>query len=256
VAAQQGDYQLARAFLQENLEALKELQEEGNPATKLKRCHALFLLGYLAINEKGDYARATTLWEESLALAREVGDTVRVGHCLSNLGFSTLMQGDYERAKALCEEALALAHESGSAGEEFALGASINMGLTALSLGEHERAMASFEVALLISQDMGRKQEVIESLEGMASLAGAIGEAIRAARLWGAAETAREVTSSAMSAGERALHEPHLAAARSRLGEVAREEALAEGRAMTLEEAAQYALPRVEEPAVPQAPVP
>ncbi len=76
----------------------------------------------------------------------------------------------------------------------------------------------------------------------MASLAGALGEDTRAAHLWGASEAAREVTGIALSAGERALHEPYLAAARSRLGEAAWEAALAKGRAMSLEEAAEYAL--------------
>ena len=63
----------------------------------------------------------------------------------------------------------------------------------------------------------------------MASLAVALGKDSRAARLWGAAEAARGVTGIALSPGERALHEPYLAAARSRLGEAEWEEALAEG---------------------------
>jgi DNA-binding CsgD family transcriptional regulator len=88
---------------------------------------------------------------------------------------------------------------------------------------------------------MVRKQQLIEVLEAMASLAGAIREATRAACLWGAAEAAREVTKIALPPGERALHEPYLASARSELGEEAREEALVEGRAMSLDQAAEYA---------------
>jgi DNA-binding CsgD family transcriptional regulator len=94
---------------------------------------------------------------------------------------------------------------------------------------------------------MGRKPQVIEALEGMASLAGAVGDASRAAHLSGAAEAAREATGIiAFSPGERALHEPHLASARSQLEEAAWEEALAEGRAMSLDRAAEYALSRDE----------
>jgi predicted ATPase/DNA-binding SARP family transcriptional activator/DNA-binding CsgD family transcriptional regulator len=256
VAAQQGDNERARVLLQENLEVLGELEEEGNPATTLKRFHALNLLGYLAINEEGDYARGATLWEESLAVARKVGDTERVGSALSNLGHPALLQGDYERARALSEEALAFAHELGSASVEFAPVAFVNLGLAALGLGEHERAAASFEETLVMSQNMGRKPQVIESLEGMASLAGALGEDTRAAHLWGAAEAAREVTGIALSPGERDLHEPYLASARSRLGEIAWEEALAGGRAMSLEEAVEYALSKEVEPATPTFPVP
>jgi len=243
LAVQQGDNERARTLLKENLEVLQEL-EEGSVATKLKRFHVLNLLAYLALNDEGDYARATTLLEESLALAREAGDTDRVGTTLSNLGHPALLQGDYERTKVLSEEALAFAHELGGSGVEYAPTALINLGLAALGLGEHERAMGSFEEALLMCQNMERKPQIIETLEGMASLAEALGESTRAAHLWGAAEAAREVAGFPLSPGERALHEPYLAAARSQLGEAGWGEASTGGRVMSLEEATEYALSR------------
>ena len=64
------------------------------------------------------------------------------------------------------------------------------------------------------------------------------GEAERSARLFGAAEALGYQQAPA----ERALREPYLAAARSRLEEAAWEAAWAEGRAMTFEEAVAYAL--------------
>jgi predicted ATPase/DNA-binding SARP family transcriptional activator/DNA-binding CsgD family transcriptional regulator len=250
LAVVRGNHEQARALLQENLSVLRQLEEEGNTATAVKRFHVLNLLGYLTINEDGDYARGATLWEESLALAREVRDTDRVGMMLSNLAHVDLLQGDYERARVRSEEALEFAHGLGSTGVQYTPVAFVNLGLAALGLGEHERATASFEEALLMSQNMGRKQQIIESLEGMASLAGILGEATRAAHLWGATERTREVTGIALSSGERALHKPYLASARSQLGEAAWDEALAEGHAMTLEEAVEYALSE-EEPATP-----
>jgi predicted ATPase/DNA-binding SARP family transcriptional activator/DNA-binding CsgD family transcriptional regulator len=243
VAAVQGHNERARALLQENLEVIEELEEEGDPATPLKKHYVFNLLGYLAINDEGDHARGATLWEESLALAREAGDDYSVGMSLTNLGHVALLQRDFERVKALSEEALALADELGSAGVEIAPSNLLNLGLAALGLGEHERAMGPFEEALAMSQDMGRTPQVIEVLEGMASLAGAIGKAARSACLWGAAETAREVTGiSVFTPDEWTLHEPHMASARSQLGEPAWDESLAEGRVMSLEEAVEYAL--------------
>ena len=243
VAAQQGDNERARTLLDENLEVIKELEAEGSPATTLKKFYVCNLLGYLAINEENDYARGTTLWEESLALARKLGDDYLIGTTLGNLGHVALMQRAFERAKARSEEALAFANELGSAGVELVPSACINLGLASLGLGEHERAMGSFEEALVMSQDTGRTPQVIEALEGMASLAGTVGKATRSARLWGAAEVAREVTGiSAFTPDELALHEPHLALASSQLGDEAWQEALAEGRAMSLEGAAEYAL--------------
>ena len=255
VAVQHGDNERARALLQENLEVIGELEAEGDPAATLKKFHVSNLLGYLAINEEGDYARAAALLQESLALARETGNTYLVGNSLSNLGHPALLQGDYEKVKSLSEEALEFAHELGSSGVEFAPTALINLGLAELGLGEHERAAGSFQEALLVSRDMGVKPQVIDTLEGMASLAGAMGKATRAAQLWGAAEAAREVAGLPLSTGELTLHKPHLASARSQLGETAWEEALAEGRAMSLDEAAEYAL-NEEEPEASEGPTP
>jgi predicted ATPase/DNA-binding SARP family transcriptional activator/DNA-binding CsgD family transcriptional regulator len=240
VAALRGDNELARTLLTENLEVLEELEEQGNPSAPIKRFHALNLLGVLAIREEGDYARGAALWEQSLALAREAGDTDRVGMMLSNLGYPALLQGDHERARQLSEEALDGARELGSV--DFVPTASINLGLAALGLGEYERAQRSFQEALVMSQDMGRTHQLIEALEGMASLTGAIGKTTRAARLWGAAEAVRKVTGIALPPDEQGLHEPHLALTSSRLGDEAWQEALAEGRAMTLEESVEYAL--------------
>ena len=258
VAAQQGDNERARTLLRENLEVIEELEEEGDPATPIKKFHVFNLLGYLAIYEEGDHARGITLWEESLALARETGDDYRVGITLANLAHPSLMRGAYELARGYCEEALTLAHELGSAGVALIPSSLVNLGLATLGLGEHERSMGSLEEALMRSQEMGRKPQAIEAMEGMASLAGAMGEASRAARLWGAAEAAREVTGiSPFTPDEWALHEPYLASARSQLGETLWEVTLAEGRAMSLEDAAGYALSKGDdqaEPTVPQEP--
>ena len=242
VAIQQGDSERAKVYLQDNLEALEELEKEGNIATPLKRFHALNLLGYLAITEEGDYARGATLWEESLALAREARDTERIRSTLSNLGYAEVLQGDYEKARASCEEALALAQELGGAGAPIVASTLVNLGLAALGQGDYERASQLFGEALVIGRSAGRKPQMIDTLEGMASLAGATRDATRAACLWGAAEAAREATGIALSPSERAMHEPYLAPARSRLGETAWEDALGEGRAMSLEGAADYVL--------------
>jgi predicted ATPase/DNA-binding SARP family transcriptional activator/DNA-binding CsgD family transcriptional regulator len=254
VAAQQGDNERAKSLLQENLRVLEELEEAGDSATTLKRFHALNLLGYLAINDEGDYARGTILWEQSLALAREAADDYSVAMTLANLAHPALMQGDYERAKSLGEEALAYANELKGAGIMVEPTTFVNLGLASLGLSEHEQAMESFEESLVRSLDTGRTPQVLETLEGMASLAGAMGEATRAARLWGAAEAAREVTGiNTFTPDEWTMHEPHLSAACTLLGDEVWEEMVAEGRTMSLEEATEYALHKEAYPQDPSA---
>jgi tetratricopeptide (TPR) repeat protein len=188
----------------------------------------------------GDYARGATLWEESLALARDAGDTERIRSTLSNLGYAEVLREDYDKVRLLCDEAMALAQELGGTGVPIVASTLVNLGLATLGHGDYERARSLFEEALVIGRSAGKKAQIIETLEGMASLAGVTGEATRAARLWGAAEVAREANGVALSPGERALYEPYLA--RSRLGETAWETTLGEGRLMSLEEASDYFL--------------
>ena len=84
-----------------------------------------------------------------------------------------------------------------------------------------------------------------DSLEGMACISAAQGGAFRAGRLFGAAEALREEVGAVpyqLNPEEESWREPYVAAARAQLGEHSWEEALAQGRAMSLEEAIEYAL--------------
>ena len=72
---------------------------------------------------------------------------------------------------------------------------------------------------------------MIETLEGMASLAVALWSSPRRQRLWGAAEAARGVTGIAFLTRRVGAARAYLAAARSRLGGRWEEKALAEGQA-------------------------
>jgi predicted ATPase/DNA-binding SARP family transcriptional activator/DNA-binding CsgD family transcriptional regulator len=242
LALARGDNERARALLEENLLVLQDLEKEENSATVLGKFHALHLLAFLEINQDNDYAQGVTLLEECVALAQGIGDAYRTVQSLCNLAYATLLQGNYVRTIELCNEAISLIHELGSEHAEVMPEVLINLGLAALGRGEQERAASSFEQALTISQEAGTKSSTINALEGMASLSADLGDATRAAHLRGAAETARELTGIALPPGERTLHESYLADARSRLGGEAWERALDEGRAMSLEEAAGYAL--------------
>jgi DNA-binding CsgD family transcriptional regulator len=95
---------------------------------------------------------------------------------------------------------------------------------------------------LALNLELGTKSDIAEDLEGLAEVAGTLGKLLRAARLWGAAEAIREAIERLWSPAERLLHEPQLTAARSLLDEKTWETAFAEGRAMELEEAVEYAL--------------
>ena len=117
-----------------------------------------------------------------------------------------------------------------------------NLGWAALLGGEIGRAKAQFGENLTLSKERGDKRTLLMSLEGLACVAGAEGEAKRAARLFGAAEALTEAIRYRIVPQERAVLEPYRASVRSRLGEEAWEEAAAEGGAMGLDRATAYAL--------------
>jgi DNA-binding NarL/FixJ family response regulator len=75
-----------------------------------------------------------------------------------------------------------------------------------------------------------------------AALAGAQGQAERSAQLWGAAESLRDSLGIAFSPFERSYYEPYVSAAQDRLDEASWDAAWTEGRAMTSEQAVEYAL--------------
>jgi predicted ATPase/DNA-binding SARP family transcriptional activator/DNA-binding CsgD family transcriptional regulator len=233
VASQRGDHERAEELLEESLALYREAGD---------RRGAAWTLGNLAnaSGDRGDHEGAQVLYEQGLALARELGGARLLSTYLIGLGYEFLLQGDFERATELNEEAAKLHREQGSKGGlQYALD---NLGWAALVRGDHQRARALHEESLELCKELGDKLIAGESLEGLACAAGARREGERAARLFGAARALREAIGYQQVLRERALREPYLAAVHSQLGEAAWEEALSEGRAMSLEYAADYAL--------------
>jgi DNA-binding CsgD family transcriptional regulator/tetratricopeptide (TPR) repeat protein len=162
-----------------------------------------------------------------------------------------LLEGDYERGAALIEEAVTLYREHGyKGGLEYAVD---NLGWAALLQGDHERARSYYRESLMLCKELGNKIVASESLEGLACISVAEAATQRATKLFGAAEALREAVDSQHMAEEEELREPYVAAARSRLDETAWEAAWAEGRAMSLEQAIEYAISE-HKPATPPSP--
>jgi DNA-binding CsgD family transcriptional regulator/Tfp pilus assembly protein PilF len=237
-ATTRGEGERAKELLEE---ALVLSREAGD-----RRCIA-WSLGSLAnvSSSQGDHERAKELYEEGLALSRELGGAETISAQLLSLGYEFLLEGDHERAAALNEEAAALLRNRGyRTGLEHALD---NLGWSALMRGDYERAAELFEESVVLCKELGDKSTAAESLEGLACAAAAEGEAERAARLFGAAQELYEGGGYHHTPRERALREPYLADARSRLDGSVWETMFKEGRAMTLEEAIEYALSKEED---------
>jgi DNA-binding CsgD family transcriptional regulator len=189
---------------------------------------------------RGDVGRALRFLEEALALSREVGDPSMIASISTHLGYTHLLDGDLERARMLSREAATILREQNHR-HSVALVLD-NLGWAALLENDSERAATVFTEGLMLRREIGEKEAVPGNLEELASVAGTQGETRRAARLFGAARMLREAMSVQQEYGEHALEAPYFSAARTQLDETSWEAAFEEGRAMTYEEAVEYAL--------------
>ena len=104
VAIELGDYDLARASLQESL----ALAQDAGDAFRI--AHALNSLGDLARCEER-YDDASALYEKSAAFLREIGAKHDLAAVLHNLGHASLHLGNVTRAHALFNEGMTI-HQS------------------------------------------------------------------------------------------------------------------------------------------------
>ncbi len=132
------------------------------------RAAALDTTGWLAFNQ-ADYGRAAALFEEALALRRELGDRDGIAASLHGLGTIADRHGDLGQAVALLEEALALRRELG-----IGTGSpchSTNLGALAGRRGDFRQAEALFEEALALLRELGDRRWVAVSLSNLGVLA-------------------------------------------------------------------------------------
>src|SRR5215210_1124021 len=232
-ARHRGDYDLATEYYEEGLELYLEAGDRRGVA---------WSLGSLAnvAGDRGEHERAKRLYEEGLALSRRLGGARPLGAYLGSLGYEFLLEGNLERAAELNEEAAALFRQQGRRGDlQYVL---VNLGWVALLQGDVERAETLYKESLVLCRELGDRLTASENLDGLACSAGERRDAGRAARLFGAAETLREVTGYQQAPRDRSLREPYLEDVRDRAGEEAWSAAWEQGRSMQFEDAIAYAL--------------
>lgn len=199
----------------------------------------------------GDDPRpATQRWEEGLALARALGDPARLAGPLNNLGEVAYLQGDLERAAAYYEESFACMRQAGDLNGRNVMLA--NLGNIARRQGDLARARTLYREALDEAQQLGDPRAVAGVVEGMAMVIAASGDGARAARLIGACAGARDTIGTPYLPNERADLAEALPPARAALGEEGWAAAFAAGRLLTLEQAVREALGVAPEPGVTQ----
>ncbi|MFL5731579.1 MAG: ATP-binding protein, partial [Chloroflexia bacterium] len=128
-------------------------------------------LSNLAIiaHQEGASDAARALQEESLALRRGLGDKQGIAASLNNLGLMAQETGDHARAHTLHEESLALRRELG---DTLGIASSLgNLGLVAQELGDYTQARALYQESLTIRRGLGDKAGMAELFTHLGSIA-------------------------------------------------------------------------------------
>jgi predicted ATPase/DNA-binding SARP family transcriptional activator len=225
-----GDYPTAHTLLEESLQIWRAV---GDKRSLIDTLHSLGLVLY----NHGDYGQARIRYEESLGLDPEAGDRKTALH---NLGLIVYEQGDFTAAGVLWEEALALERASGDTRRVALMLA--DLGLVAYEQGDYALALARHQESLTIRQTLGAKLGIAYSLEGLAMLYRGMRNPAKAARLWGASQALRDAIGTPVPPIERTRYTREQAMVRADLGAEAFDQACAEGRAMTSDEAVAYAV--------------
>jgi tetratricopeptide (TPR) repeat protein len=195
-------------------------------------------LGLVALC-RGDYERAKSLFQQALTLHEQEGYRYGQAASLNSSSILAYVQGDYERAGVLTEQSLALSRKTGDKG---AIARSLSvLGRIAFRHGNFEEAVEKHNESLVLFRELGEKLGILQALERLGSIAVASAP-IRAARLLGAATNVRETIGAPLPAYERAEHHAAVDDVRALLDRAVFSAAWAEGRAMTLDQAIEYAL--------------
>jgi predicted ATPase/class 3 adenylate cyclase len=248
------------------LEALS--RADAKPRDML-RCLALFAAGQLC-TFAGQHSEAMPYLEESLAIARELGDMNRVAATLQPLGIAAAGGGDRATARRYLEESLAIARGSGNevtlAGaliavaqldrldgdlahaeplydEAIALGRRtgnpdtialglLNLAMVYVARGAQHGARLALQEALAIARETGSATAALSVLDAATGLVARHGEHEVAVRWFGVAQTRQDLSGLQRDLADDAFLLPLVAASRAALG-VARAAAAEEaGRAL------------------------
>jgi predicted ATPase/DNA-binding CsgD family transcriptional regulator len=162
---------LARGYWTEGrtyLTAALAASDRRPDAALAARAKALHGMGALAL-EQADFAAARTIFEQSLALWRELGDGRGISGALNNLGLLARARGRFAEARSLFTEGLALRRDLG---DQHGIAAFLNnLGRVAYAQGDDTAAGALFAEGLALRRELGDQTGVAVSLANLGRVA-------------------------------------------------------------------------------------
>jgi predicted ATPase/transcriptional regulator with XRE-family HTH domain len=230
-----GDFKKADMLLHRALEMAKEIGDTNRASW------ALGDLG-LSARDQGDNEQSIKYFTEGLGFGQQSGEKRAIGTCLYNLAESYDLIRDLDTARGLWEQGLSIFREESDI-THIAWGLE---GLAAVAYLKKDFANAlNFHL-----ESLHHKVEVMDKLgmaysfEGLAQVNAALGNAQRAASLWGAASLLRESMNIPLDPSREDIYVSLIPITREQIGNLAFEEAWKKGKNMKLEEAIDFALNR------------
>ncbi|MGE5071833.1 MAG: tetratricopeptide repeat protein [Anaerolineae bacterium] len=227
------DFAAARAAQEESMMLYKELGDQ--------QMYAL-MLSNLAYTDyySGNFADAAECFDESISIAHEIGDRYVEANSLPGRGDLARRLGKYDEAANMLERAYTYHRELGGAHQGLVNGLHYR-GLLELSRGNRADAERYLREGVTAAGKSNLRFFLRFLLDAMGYLA-ALTDAERAARLFGAAEILRQQLGLGLFPYERDEYASYVELARKQLDEASWRAAWDDGRAMTLEQAIDYAL--------------
>ena len=229
----QEEYDLARSQIHRGILIFERLGDEFGRSAGLSN---LGLVDY----RQGHYKDAVPRLEKAVAIQGKIGIKSRIVYTINVLALVTLCQGNDAEAQRLFEQCENLARDLG---ERFMIANCLRyFGHLAMFRDEPAIAEVFYTQALERGRRVGPVYLRALCLLGFAALAAVQGQPERAARLWGASEAQIAKGASFFDAADRRLYARTIAKAEAQLGAQAFEALRAEGKAMTMDQAIEYAL--------------
>lgn len=229
-----GDETAARASFEESLKIARQVGDGQQIAT------ALIGLGRLVALRQGDYGAGHRLFEESLTLARELGDRQMEGRAIHCLAALARLEGNRDRATALYEQSLSLHRELGD--KQTVAVEQLNLGFMTYHRGDIDTAGGLFAESLRSSHERADMYVMPPCLVGLAGVALKAGDSARAARMLGAANSMLQNAGLVFDPDDQVEYDHIAVAVRASLGDEVMNALVAEGHAMKVEQAVEYAL--------------
>lgn len=229
------DHPRARENVAESLRLFQEVGDDWGAALAISAIDHLSRVGDDPISDEVE-ARL----EDGLARWRELGDDWGAATVLNSLGDVARGRNEDGNALARYEESLSLLERQGLTGTVPSL--LHNVGYLELRRGQPRKALDLFRDSLARFRDLGDQRGIADCLDGVGAVLSAMKHAEDAARLFGAAETLREVIGASMWPANEKDHDRAIGEARTRVSEAAWSAARADGRKLQLEQAIAQAL--------------